>query len=90
MLMEENPNKFDEVNNINSITDGESPVDLRNIGFNKADFSNPEEFNSEENSNENGIEDGQLEGPEGSNPPEGNQSPENTAGNNTPNNTPQQ
>ena len=40
-----------------------------------------------ENSNENGIEDGQLEGPEGSNPPEGNQSPENTTGNNTPNNT---
>jgi hypothetical protein len=46
MIMEENPSKFAEVNNIRSVTDRATPVDLRDVGFTKTDFDavdNPEE-----------------------------------------------
>lgn len=53
MIMEENPSKFNDVNNIRNITDRAAPVDLRNVGFTKSDFDTDNETNLTDENPEN-------------------------------------
>ena len=48
MFIEENPTLFDKVTDIKNVLNKDVPVDLRNVGFNKHDFNEPEEAPMEE------------------------------------------
>lgn len=67
MLMEENPSKFKKIANVDSMISGESPVDLRNIGFSQNDFN---QAPGEEGTNpEGGSEENAALGEPGGQPP---------------------